>query len=78
MTCPFCCEYHETFDHIFSCGPGVRVPQSVKESNITFIVRWHNIATTEKFWPVSQTVHKILWTDSVTWEGYVVAWDCCF
>ena len=26
VTCPFCCEYHETFDHIFNCGSGVRVP----------------------------------------------------
>ena len=36
LTCPFCCEYDETFGYIFNCGSGVRDFEGVKKSNITF------------------------------------------
>ena len=31
LHCPFCPEYDETFDHIFRCTVGLRIPQQLKD-----------------------------------------------
>ena len=31
LHCPFCSEYDETFEHIFKCNAGLRVPKQLKD-----------------------------------------------
>ena len=31
LYCPFCSEYDETFEHIFKCNAGLRVPKQLKD-----------------------------------------------
>ena len=33
LHCPFCSEYDETFEHIFKCNEGLRVPKQLKISH---------------------------------------------
>ena len=31
LHCPFCSEYDKTFEHIFNCNAGLRVPKQLKD-----------------------------------------------
>ena len=31
LHCPFCSEYEETFEHIFKCNAGLRIPKQLKD-----------------------------------------------
>ena len=37
LHCPFCFEYDETFEHIFKCNAGLRVPKTAEGFHITVL-----------------------------------------
>ena len=37
LHCPFCSEYDETFEHIFKCNAGLRVPKQLKDFTLQFL-----------------------------------------
>ena len=41
---PFCSEYEETFDHIFKCTTGLRIPEQLKD----FILQPFSMGPSEK------------------------------
>ena len=44
LHCPFCSEYDETFEHIFKCNTGLRVPKQLKD----FTLQSFSMAPSEK------------------------------
>ena len=44
LHCPFCSEYDETFEHIFKCNAGLRVPKQLKD----FTLQSFSMALSEK------------------------------
>ena len=44
LHCPFCSEYDETFEHIFKCNAGLRVPKQLKD----FTLQSFSMASSEK------------------------------
>ena len=44
LHCPFCSEYDETFEHIFKCNAGLRVPKQLKD----FTLQSFSMAPSEK------------------------------
>ena len=44
LHCPFCSEYDETFEHIFKCTAGLRIPKQLKD----FTLQSFSMAPSEK------------------------------
>ena len=44
LHCPFCSEYDETFEHIFKCNAGLKVPKQLKD----FTLQSFSMAPSEK------------------------------
>ena len=38
LHCPFCSEYDETFEHIFKCNVGLRVPKQLKDFTLRTVL----------------------------------------
>ena len=36
LHCPFCSEHDETFEHIFKCTAGLRIPKQLKDFKLQF------------------------------------------
>ena len=44
LHCPFCSEYDKTFEHVFKCSAGLRIPEQLKD----FILQSFSMAPSEK------------------------------
>ena len=83
LHCPFCSEYDETFEHIFKCNAGLRVPKQLKD----FTLQSSSMVPSEKLlksWDIfltntinivrklSEGEHYNFWLNECSYECVIV------